>query len=203
MLGGPRWSGWRAAPSPSPSVASDEGTEPYWMNDSPPIDVFPGLDDPVGAGFRSKAATRRPLPGGNALWPPPARTPTGCGGGTRNEFEKFILVCFTLFQLVLPLFALFGSDSPPARAKGPASYQPRARVPGKRGPTCHEGLKAHVKSPMCRRGFFFTASWFILVYFTLSWSNLPHPVAAHLGPGACPSSPHPRREIWCLSRSAG
>jgi len=28
-------------------------------------------------------------------------------------------------------------------------------------------------------GFFFTASWFILVDLTLSWSNSPHPVAAH------------------------
>jgi hypothetical protein len=47
-----------------------------------------------------------------------------------------------LFHLVLPLFALFGSDSPSAQAKRPASCQSGARAPGKPGIICHEGLTA-------------------------------------------------------------
>jgi hypothetical protein len=41
--------------------------------------------------------------------------------------------------------------------------------------------------------------WFISVYFTQRWGNSPHPVAANVGPWACPSSPQPRREVWCLN----
>jgi len=71
---------------------------------------------------RSQRRRVAPLPGENALWPPPARVPTGCGSGLGMNLKNLI-------WLVSPCFALFGSDSPSARAKGPDSYQPGARPP--------------------------------------------------------------------------